>query len=482
MVFERSNTLGGVWAAAYPEVRLQNLWNQYCLADFPWPFRPDDNPTAAQILRYLQAAVTHFGLDLRYESEVVALDQLDPPEQGWRARVRTPDGTQEHEFDYAVLAVGQYTQPKAAVQIADRERFRGRVVTERDIDDPHQLAGERVAIVGFGKSAVDLAGLAARRGSRVEHVFRTARWLVPERILGLLHYSFVLFTRFGTVVIPAWAQPTKAERFLHSQLSFVIRGFWATLGALVRMQYRAAALGKGPDARARIRAVQPEHSLISDMRSAAALAPSGYYESVARGEITPHRGVVGRFVEHGLVLTDGREIDCDVVVLCMGSGSPVFPFMSAQHRALLESEPDGVQLYRHMIHPRIPRLAFAGYNHGFMHVPATEVGIMWVNAVQRGELELPCVAQMEASIERVRKWKREHINHEPSRSCAINTRYHQYLDIMLNELGISPYRKSNPLAELFSRYEVADYAGLHEQYHAAQARHEGARQVLDLDT
>jgi hypothetical protein len=107
---------------------------------------------------------------------------------------------------------------------------------------------------------------------------------------------------------------------------------------------------------------------------------------------------------------------------------------------------------------------------------------MWINAVLRGELELPSVAQIEASVERVREWKREHINHEPSRSCAINTRYHQYLDIMLTELGISPYRKSNLLAELFSRYEAADYAGLHEQYHAAQAGRAEPRRVLDLDT
>ena len=36
---------------------------------------------------------------------------------------------------------------------------------------------------------------------------------------------------------------------------------------------------------------------------------------------------------------------------------------------MLEGEPDGAQLYRHIVHQRIPRLGFAGFNHGFMHVP-----------------------------------------------------------------------------------------------------------------
>ncbi|KIG11965.1 hypothetical protein DB30_02266 [Enhygromyxa salina] len=88
----------------------------------------------------------------------------------------------------------------------------------------------------------------------------------------------------------------------------------------------------------------------------------------------------------------------------------------------------------------------------------------------RGELVLPPIEQMEAAIEHVRAWKRAHINFEPSRSCAVSTRFQQYIDILLAELGVSPYRKPHLLAELFSRYEAADYAGIIDESHATGGR------------
>ncbi|KIG11964.1 hypothetical protein DB30_02265 [Enhygromyxa salina] len=134
----------------------------------------------------------------------------------------------------------------------------------------------------------------------------------------------------------AWAHPTAGSRFLHDRLAPVVRGFWATVSAVVALQYRAAGLGHGPEGRARIRRLLPDHTLVADMRSAAALTPLRYHEAVARGEITPHRGVVTRFVEDGIVLANGTELPCELVVVCLGSGSPVFPFMPARYRELLE--------------------------------------------------------------------------------------------------------------------------------------------------
>jgi hypothetical protein len=96
-----------------------------------------------------------------------------------------------------------------------------------------------------------------------------------------------------------------------------------------------------------------------------------------------------------------------------------------------------------------------------MHVPAAEIGALWLAALWRGELVLPPVEQMERDVEHVRNWKRANIHFEPSRACAVNTRFQQYIDIMLTDLGQSPYRKlPNVLAEIFAAYCPADYAGV----------------------
>ena len=50
----------------------------------------------------------------------------------------------------------------------------------------------------------------------------------------------------------------------------------------------------------------------------------------------------------------------------------------------------------------MPRLAFAGFHHGYMHVPTVEIGTQWLCAYLRGDLDLPTLAEMERSIEYIR--------------------------------------------------------------------------------
>ena len=59
VLFEKSADIGGVWAVGYPEVGLQNIFYQYALSQFPWPFTPHHHPTASEIMRYLHMAVEH---------------------------------------------------------------------------------------------------------------------------------------------------------------------------------------------------------------------------------------------------------------------------------------------------------------------------------------------------------------------------------------------------------------------------------------
>ena len=213
------------------------------------------------------------------------------------------------------------------------------------------------------------------------------------------------------------------------------------------------------------------------------MAPQMYLKYVADERLFPCHGEIDGFTEEGVQLKNGEKINCDLAVLSLGSSSPRFPFMPENYRRMLEKENDGVQLYRHLLHPRIPNMAFAGFNHGFMHVPAAEVGMLWLTAYLDGDLELPSPEEMEGCIDRVLEWKREHIHFEPSRSCAVNTRFQQYIDIMLQDLGLSPYRKlPNIFAEIFGQYGAADYTGIYEEYQQARQELELPLKVCPLDT
>lgn len=467
VVFERAAKLGGVWACSYPQVRLQNTSWGYHLSSFPWPFEPDLHPTSAQMCRYLELLVTARGFDLRLQHEV--LSATEAVAGGWQIRVRhtAEDGIGVTElvehFDHVVVSIGQYTEGKHRLALTGESEFAGEVVTERDLGDLSRFDGARVVVVGFGKSALDMATFAAPRAAAVHHVFRTPRWTLPLKIFGV-HYTRLFFNRFGSVMMTSWAHPTAAERFLHRRERFV-RSFWAGLQALVGGIARREGRGYGSAGQARLAAVLPQHAFLPDLRSAAALAPTGYYRHVGAGSIEPHHAEVTALSKDGVVLSTGEVLGADVVVLSVGSCSPTFPFLDAGLRTLLEATDDGPQLYRHVVHPSAPQLGFAGFNHGFMHVPAAEIGALWLAALWNDELQLPPVAQMERDVAHVQAWKRAHIHHEPSRGCAVNTRFQQYLDIMLADLGISPYRKlPNALAEVFSAYRPADYADVVDEF------------------
>jgi dimethylaniline monooxygenase (N-oxide forming) len=479
IMFEKHERIGGVWATAYPDVHLQNIYNQYHLSDFDWPFQPELHPTGAQIMRYLTEAVAHLGLDIRLEHEVLEMKEA---ETGWRLRYKNHEGVHEESFAFVLLAAGQYTDGKNLPQFMDQEYFKGRIITERDVTSLDVFNGKHVVVIGYGKSALDMATLAAERSAQVHHVFRAANWLIPEWILGA-HFTYALFTRFGNVMMTSWAQPTAMERFLHTRLRFVISSFWDFIQSIVLYQLKRTGRGKDQAAQDRLKTLIPEHKILMDFRSSGALGPENYYPLVAEGKILPYLSEIECFSQDAVQLKNGAVIPCDVVVVSTGYLTPSFPFLPDPYRARLEGEKDGPQLYRHMLHPRIPRLAFAGFNHGYMHVPSAEIATQWLCAYLRGELELPSTEEMERSIEHVRAWKRANIKFENARSCAVSTRFQQYIDILLMELGVSPYRKlPNPLAELFSRYEASDYKGVYEEYERAKSKRTAPLKAFPLDT
>jgi Flavin-binding monooxygenase-like len=93
IVFDRSPTIGGVWAPSrtYPGLRANNPRETYAFSDFPYPDTADDFPTAQQVRAYLDAYAEYFGLRpfLRLATEV-------------RTVSRTPELVEGHAAPFEV--------------------------------------------------------------------------------------------------------------------------------------------------------------------------------------------------------------------------------------------------------------------------------------------------------------------------------------------------------------------------------------------
>ena len=277
-VYEKSSRIGGVWAQGYPAVRLQNTRDQYRLMDVPWSTLPDLHPTSAQVQQHLNEAIDTLGLPIELGHEVTRLEETN---SGWRLHYRNASDTSQRDFDFVVLSVGQYSSGKQLPAFPGKDKFKGDIITEREVSDLSVFDGKKVLVVGFGKSALDMATFAVEQASEVHHLFRTPRWMVPFRILGV-HYSRLLFCRMGTFLMPSWVQPNAVEAFIHRNLGFLVRTNWLLIQSIVRLQKYLLGVGKSTAVKDRLASLTPKHDIVSDFRSASAMQPQMYLKHIAK--------------------------------------------------------------------------------------------------------------------------------------------------------------------------------------------------------
>ena len=477
IVFEKAAQIGGVWALAYDQVRLQNVAAHYRFTDFDWPFPVDEHPGVADVMSYLEAAVAHYGLDVRLGNEVVAMSETP---HGWQLEIAGPESKNSEQFDRVIIAVGLFSGEQADMELEGGEGFTGQLLSERTLGDISALAGKRVAVIGFGKTAVDLASMAADEGAEVIHVFREPRWLLPRRVLGR-NLADIAAARMSTRMSPSWVHWDRGEAVMHKYFPWSVKAYWKGSEWLFRATMGLHPFYFNPKVRARMAALSPEKALTYQMRAAAALAPDRYFDQVRAGAISPVRGNVTGLDKAGIVLSEGEKIAADAVIVAVGYKTPEFSFLPEKYRKLMTEQADGAQLYRHVLHPKIPHMGFAGFNHCYMHMAGVEIATLWYAAVITGQLELPTEDEMLACTARIAAWKQINSLFEPTRAYGVGGRFHNYLDILLAELGLKAKRKPGAMRDHFLPYLAKDYAGVFDEYEKLLAETDAPRASLPFD-
>ena len=193
-----------------------------------------------------------------------------------------------------------------------------------------------------------------------------------------------------------------------------------------------------------------------------------FFPYVAKGKIVPIQGDVEELTSTGLLLKDGRKIEADVILATIGKGNQVdtFPYLPEKYQKTFQEQDNysqGLQLYRHVLHPDVPNMAFMGWNAGYLHCSHVYLASVWLSSMLDGELKLPPKEEQREMCIRMANWKRENLNYEPNLNSAIHTRILHYNDTLLRDLRLDPYRKSNFVEEIFGRYVPGDYKGIRKQ-------------------
>ncbi len=341
LVFERADSIGGTWRDnTYPGVACDIPSHLYSFSFMPNPEWTRRFAPGAEIRDYLEDCVDAGGIRDRVRLGDGLLDaSWDEGAGNWRLATDSGEWTAE----VVVMAAGRLTEPRLPA-IPGLETFRGPVMHSARWDHAADLAGKRVAVIGTGASAVQLAPELAQT-AEVILFQRTAPWVLPR---GDREYTAEERTAFdadptlihdvrqeaflaGEALVPQrlgdldaldWAQ-ARALAHLHAQIpdpvlrSALMPDYEIGCKRAVFSDDFYPAIASG--------AIRLEPSALVTIRPAAALGErsSGPTESPGAGGI--------------LVAASGREHEVEAIVFATGFHSTWQPYAELIHGLGVES-------------------------------------------------------------------------------------------------------------------------------------------------
>lgn len=452
-VFEKAPDVGGVWSRTrrYPGVSTQNGKDTYCLSDFPMPADYPEWPSGAQVQSYLADYARHFGLEpvLHLGTEVVSAELQDGT---WTVTTRSGAAGTTGTFDHLVVANGIFSEalvpdfPGAAEFTAAG----GRIDAASDFGVLDDARDRNVVVVGYGKSACDVATALDEVSASTTVVARGLLWKLPKMFAGVLNYKYLMLSRMGEALF-RYVDLVGFERFLHGPGRPVRNSMMASVQSLVLRQYRLEKLG-----------LRPPGSLEEIARSTVSLVTDGFYEKVAAGDITVRRDTTIERLEPGTaVLSDGSTVAADVVVCGTGFRQRV-PFLSPELQARFTDARGNFELYRQIQPVDVPELSFCGYNSSFFSPLSAEVAALWIAAKLGGGLDLPAPEDQRAHVARRLAWMEERTEGRHARGTNIIPFSLHNIDEMLGDLG-TPVRGTQRLKEWLLPVDPADYAWITDE-------------------
>lgn len=181
-VVEKNAAVGGTWLEnSYPGCRVDIGNHFYCYSFEPNPHWSEYFSRQPELQAYFDRCATRYGVRdrIRFESEVLAA-RFDEETLAWQVEVRDRDGHTERITANAVVsAVGQLNRPKIPdfPGLAD---FRGPAFHSAAWEHEHDLAGKRVALIGTGASAFQIAPELAKTVSHLSVFQRSPAWMLPN--------------------------------------------------------------------------------------------------------------------------------------------------------------------------------------------------------------------------------------------------------------------------------------------------------------
>ena len=327
-VIDKNAALGGTWFEnTYPEAGVDTPNHFYSYSFAPNLGWTSNYAKRDEVWRYQQRVATDLGLlpHIRFNTEATHLQWHEDRQQWQVEMVGTADSagssSSRRWFDAVITAVGQLNRPKLTT-IRGLDSFPGSHWHSAQWRHDVPLAGQDVALIGTGASAMQLLRSVAGQARSVTVFQRSPQWARPpqdyhgsvstEAQWLLQHvpyyyawYRFGLMWRFGDGLLPtvrrdpAWPHPQRAMNHRNDSQRRQLT------------EYLAGELADRPDLLAQCLPDYPPYGK-------RILIDNGWYQALKRPNVRLVTSAVDHVDGAEIVDASGQRHRADVILLATG--------------------------------------------------------------------------------------------------------------------------------------------------------------------
>ncbi|HEX9235576.1 MAG TPA: NAD(P)/FAD-dependent oxidoreductase, partial [Actinomycetota bacterium] len=359
VVFERATELGGTWRDNhYPGLCCDVPSHVYSFSFELNPFWKQGFAPGWEILDYLKATAAKYGVTqhIRFGHEVL---HATWNERLQRWEIETTGG--RFSARLLVSAAGALSDPSFP-DIPGLDRFAGTMFHSAQWDHDHDLAGERVAVIGTGASAIQFVPQIQPSVSKL-HVFqRTPPWVIPR-----LDHKITRFEHWLLRWIPF--APNIVRFVLYWLLEVRVIGFkrprMMKLAEVVARRHLRRQVKDDPEL---IRKLTPDYT----MGCKRILISDDYYPALVQPNIEVVTEGIKEVRPSSVVTEDGIERGIDTIIFGTGfhvTDPPIAERIRGRDgRSLAEHWKGSVEAYRGTTVAGFPNLfLMTGPNTGLGH-------------------------------------------------------------------------------------------------------------------
>jgi cation diffusion facilitator CzcD-associated flavoprotein CzcO len=334
-IFDRADGFGGTWRHnTFPGAACDVPSHLYSYSFAPNPRWSKTYANQPEILAYFEKVAADHGLaaHLRPGTSITTLRWSD----GQRRWTLVADDGAEHEFDAVVSAVGMLDVPHIP-DIPGAARFRGRQFHSARWDHSKSTAGERVASIGTGASAIQYVPAIARDTAHLTVFQRTPIWISPRFDFPFTPEQHELFERD-----PSEAQKLRDEAFeSYESSSFDVDAAQTHDATALALNYLMRKVAD-PELRAKLTPDYP----VGCKRP---LMSREWYPTFALPNVSLETSPIAELTERGVRTENGVEHRVDTVIY--GTGFKAADYLAsidvygAGGRRLHDDWSDGAEAY-----------------------------------------------------------------------------------------------------------------------------------------